>query len=155
MKKLAFIVAFAGFSAVAGSAVAAPAAIATGTAMDNADCSLLRDRVSVNLSTGVSMSWNCAEASNVINVAACHESGSQKPQTMTCSNTGDDPVTGLPTWNDPSCPTPATVPPATFEIQGRRVFTGSSAGGNVAGGTLNSTTCDQPSLAAQPNQQVQ
>lgn len=154
MKKLAYILAFAGISAVAGSAVAATAPIQSGTPMDNADCALLRDRVSVNTSAGVQMAWNCAVASNVITVAACHESGSQRPQTVDCAATGVDPNTGDPIWNDESCPTPATDPAATFEIQGRRVFTGSSAGGNVAGGTLNSATCNQAALGAQPNQQL-
>lgn len=154
MKKLISILALAGFATVSGSALAAGVAVETGTPLDSEDCSLLRDRVTINLSSGVTMAYNCAETATQINVAACHSAGSQKPQTIACAATGVDATTGDPIWNDSSCPTPATDPAATFEIQGRRVFTGSSAGGNVAAGTLDSATCDLAALQGQANMQV-
>lgn len=147
MKKIVSVLAFAGLASVAGVASAAATALVNGTPVDSTACSILRDRVPVNLSNGVVASYNCDVANVRITVAACHESGSQKPQVMTCASTPD--AQGNPVWNDASCPAVATTPPATFTIQGRRVFTGSSAGGQISAGNLNSATCDSSAIAAQ------
>lgn len=143
MKKLISILIFAGLATATGVASAAATLIASGTPIETTACTLLRDRVTVNLSNGVIATYNCDTTDNMIGVAACHTSGSQKPQTIACASTPD--ANGDPVWNDASC----TAATDTFVIQGRRVFTGSSAGGNVAAGNLNSDTCDQSALAAQ------
>ncbi|WP_141019776.1 hypothetical protein [Azoarcus sp. DD4] len=147
MKKIISILIFAGLAVATGAASAAATAITSGTPIDTTACSLLRDRVTVNLSSGVVAAYNCDTTDNMIGVAACHTAGSQKPQTIECASTPD--AQGNPVWNDASCPAVATDPPATFTIQGRRVFTGSSAGGNVAAGNLDSDTCNQSALAGQ------
>jgi hypothetical protein len=89
-----------GFTYAADNAIAQiPAAYIENTA---AGCSLLKDRVTINTSGGVTMVYNCRVAAVKINVGGCHGSGSAKPTTLTCISTGTD-ANGAATYNDPSC----------------------------------------------------
>lgn len=141
MKKItsAFILATA--ATLSGTALAAVDELVSGKTIDATACTILRDRVTVNLSTNVKSAYNCDDVKNVITVASCHTSGSQKPTTLNCVNSGD---TANPKWNDPSC----TQTSDTFTINGRRVFSGNSAGGSVVAGDLKSATCDVNALKA-------
>jgi len=131
-----------GFSYAADNTVTL---ISSGVYVENtaAGCSLLRDRVTVNTSNNVTMVYNCLTAPNKINVGSCHSSGSQRPTSINCVVTGTD-DDDEPIFNDASC----ADEDGTFEIAGRRGFTGSTTGGSVAQASLNSTTCDVQSLGA-------
>lgn len=136
--------------ALAGSGVSYAAdntvtAIQSGVYVENtaAGCSILRDRVTVNTSTNVTLVYNCITAANKVNLGSCHSAGSQKPTTVRCQNTNEDPD-GAPVYNDPSCT--GTDVDDTFEINGRRGYVASTTGGSVAQVSLNSTTCSEEAL---------
>ena len=148
MKKIISALLFAGLSAAASVSMAAGVAVPNGTPITEDDCELLRDRVTINLSSQVVMSYNCNVADNVISVAACHPGGSQKPMTVDCTAIGSNPD-GTPIWNDESCPAVATDPATTVEIEGRRVFFGSSTGGTIGAGNLNADVCTTGAVNAQ------
>ncbi|MHB0850400.1 hypothetical protein [Stutzerimonas nitrititolerans] len=114
---------------------------------DATGCSILRDRVTVNLSTNVTMAYNCMTATNKVNLAACHSAGSQKPTNVPCTSVGED-EDGDPIYNGSNCTAAgvAATPPMQTEIQGRRAFIASTTGGSVGTASLNSATCDMAAL---------
>lgn len=149
----AFFVGLAGASVGAYSADNTVTQISSGVYVenDNTGCSILRDRVTVNTSNGVTLVYNCITASNKVNLGACHSSGSQKPTQVPCVVTGDDGATPPnPTYNGANCTAAGqlTNPVQTTEISGRRGYTGSTTGGSVGQVSLNSTTCDTAALGA-------
>jgi hypothetical protein len=154
MKKTVAAMIVASFAGVAGLANAADNAVtqlSSGTYVENtsAGCSLLRDRVTVNLSNGVTAVYNCMVTAVKVNVGACHSSGSQKPTDITCAATGSD-ANGNPIFNDSSCTAAGqlTTPKQTFSISGRRGYTGSTTGGSVSATNLNATTCTTTALGS-------
>lgn len=153
IKKTITALIVAGLAATSGFTYAADNTIAVIPAgyIENttAGCSLLKDRVTINTSGGVTLVYNCLTTAVKINVGGCHASGSAKPTTLTCVSTGTD-TTGAATYNDSSCTDAGqqTTPRQTFTIAGRRAYTGSTAGGSVGGTDLGSTTCDVASLSA-------
>lgn len=137
IKKISTTLIFASLVAVSGFAGATP--ISGGVAIDVTACSILRDRVTVNVSAGVTAEYNCDTVNNVIRVGACHAAGSQKPTEVACVGTEVTTAEGTTTeYNGPGC-TGAAGEMTT--IEGRRVFTGRSTGGGVAAGSLDATTC--------------
>ena len=111
--------------------------IVSGAAIDNGDCVLLGETVTLNLSNNVSGAYNCVEATSTITLGACHASGSRNPTTVNCVNSaapGDAPV-----WNDTSCQDAGD----TFEITDFRGFRASSQGGRVGVVALGGTCSDQ------------
>lgn len=137
-----------GFSYAADNAVTQ---ISSGVYVENTTqgCSILRDRVTVNTSNGVTLVYNCLTASSKVNLGACHASGSQKPTAIPCVVTGDD-GNGNPTYNGANCNAAGqqATPVQTTEIDGRRGYTGSTTGGSVGQTNLNSETCTVSALGA-------
>ena len=119
---------------------------------DATGCSILRDRVTVNLSTNVTMAYNCITAANKVNLAACHSAGSQKPTNVPCTSVGED-DNGDPIYNGSNCTAAgvSATPPMQTEIQGRRAFVASTTGGSVGTASLNSTTCDMAAIGGLPS----
>lgn len=150
MKKIIAVAILLGSAGMAVAADNAVTQLSSGSYVETttAGCSLLRDRVTVNLSNGVTGVYNCITATTKVNVGACHTSGSQKPTDITCVVTGDN--NGTPTFNDSSCTVAgqSTTPKQTFSIAGRRGYTGSTTGGSVGATNLNSTTCTTAALGA-------
>lgn len=151
MKKsiTALIVAgLAGTSGLAYAADNAVTAIQSGVYVenDNTGCSILRDRVTVNTSNGVTLVYNCLTASNKVNVGACHTAGSAKPTQVDCAAVGDN--NGTPIYNGANCTAEgvAATPKMKTEIEGRRGYTGSTTGGSVGAASLNSTDCTTAAL---------
>ncbi|MCQ4288645.1 hypothetical protein NA647_14530 [Pseudomonas stutzeri] len=120
--------------------------ISSGVYVENtaAGCSLLRDRVTVNTSTGVTMVYNCVTAASKVNLGACHASGSQKPTTVRCQNVSEE--EGEVVYNNTSCQ--GTDEDDTFQINGRRAYVASTTGGSVAQVSLEATECSEDSLGA-------
>lgn len=152
-KKTIAALIFAGLAGTSGFTFATDDAIAVIPAqyIENtaAGCSLLKDRVNINTSGGVTMVYNCKKAAVKINVGGCHLSGSAKPTTLTCIVTGQD-AQGASTYNNAACTDAGqlTNPKQTFTIDGRRAFTGSTVGGSVGGTSLDSDVCNVAALSA-------
>lgn len=154
IKKTITALIVAGLAATSGFTYAADNAIAqvsSGTYIENtaAGCSLLKDRVTVNTSSGVILAYNCKLAAVKINVGACHASGSAKPGNITCVATGVD-LNNNPVFNDASCTAAGqlTNPKQTFIADGRRGFVGSTTGGSIGGTDLNSQSCTLAAVSA-------
>lgn len=141
----------AGTSGLSYAADNTVAQLSSGVYVENdaTGCSVLRDRVTVNLSNGVTMAYNCITALAKVNVAACHSSGSQKPTQVDCVVTGTN-EDDTPAYNGADCNDAGqlTDPKQKTTIAGRRGFTGSTTGGSVGATSLNSTTCDVAALGA-------
>lgn len=137
MKKIASALLIAGLSLNIGSVIAAGETIPGDGRITSAQCDLLRDDVRINNSANVVMAYNCDKANTRINVAACHKAGSQKPMTgVPCVIIGTD-KDGNNVWNGTSC----TATTDKTDINGRRIYTGSSTGGSVAQGSLDAADC--------------
>lgn len=156
MKKTIAALMAAGLMSVSGVSMAADNAISqlnSGVYVenDNTGCSILRDRVTVNLSVGTTAIYNCRTALNKINLAACHTAGSTKPTPVPCVVTGQD-QQGNPTYNGANCTAAgvAATPVQTTNIDGRRGYVASTTGGSVGASSLNSTTCTTAALGALP-----
>lgn len=143
MKQTIAALIVAGLAGTSGVTYAAPVEIESGVYTEVADCALLRDRVAVNISNGVTAVYNCLTAANKVNLGTCHASGSAKPTTITCATTGTD-SNGDPTYNDDSC----TNTTDTFTIQGRRGYTASTSGGSAGGTDLGATECTVAAVSA-------
>lgn len=153
MKKTITALIIAGLAGTSGLAYAADntvTQIQSGVYVenDNTGCSILRDRVTVNTSNGVTLVYNCITASNKVNLGACHASGSAKPTQVDCVAVGD--VDGEPVYNGADCTAEgvAADPKQKTSIEGRRGYTGSTTGGSVGAASLNSETCDVAALSA-------
>lgn len=154
MKKSIAALIVAGLAGTSGLAYAADNTVTTiqsGVYVenDNTGCSILRDRVTVNTSNGVTLVYNCLTASNKVNLGACHTSGSAKPTQVDCAAIGSD-DDGAPIYNGADCTAEgvAADPKQKTEIEGRRGYTGSTTGGSVAASSLNSTDCTAAALGA-------
>lgn len=156
LKKTIAALIVAGLAGTSGFTYAADntvSQISSGAFVENtpAGCSVLRDRVTLNTSVGVTAVYNCITASNKVNVGACHSSGSQKPTDIPCVVTGDDGTAeALPTFNGADCTVAGqtTDPVQTTSIAGRRAYTGSTTGGSVGQTSLGATTCTTTALGA-------
>lgn len=126
---------FGGMACAMGASAATD--IVSGEAITDAECALLGEQVTINLSNNVSAAYTCDAITNTITVGACHAAGSRNPLTVTCASSGVDPDI---TWNDDSC----TSTTDTFEIADFRGYTATSQGGKVApsalGGNCTATT---------------
>lgn len=124
--------------------------ISSGVYTENttAGCSLLRDRVTVNVSTGVTMVYNCITDAVKVNLGSCHSSGSAKPTNVACVVTGEN-IDG-PTYNGADCTADGVLadPPQQTSIAGRRGFTASTIGGSAGGTDLGATDCNLASVSA-------
>lgn len=158
LKKTIAALIVAGLAGTSGLTYAADNAVSPLTSgayveTTSAGCSLLRDRVTVNTSVGVTAVYNCRLASSKVNVGACHLSGSQKPTDVPCVVTGDDGATPpVATYNGANCTAAGqlTTPVQTTSIAGRRGYTGSTTGGSVGQVDLGSITCTTTALGALP-----
>lgn len=155
MKKSIFAISIAVLAAASGLSHAADNTVTqlqSGVYVENtaAGCSILRDRVTVNTSNGVTAVYNCLTAQNKVNVGGCHASGSQRPTTVACAAVGAD--DDGPIYNGADCTAAgvAATPPQQTEIAGRRGYTGSTTGGSVGQASLNSETCDITAIGALP-----
>lgn len=141
----------AGMSSIAFAADNAVTVLQSGVYVENdaTGCSILRDRVTVNTSNGVTLVYNCLTAESKVNVGGCHNSGSQKPTNVNCVAIGAD-AQGNPIYNGADCTAAgaAATPPQQTEIAGRRGYTGSTTGGSVGPTSLDSETCDSAALGA-------
>jgi hypothetical protein len=129
--------------------------ISSGVYTENtpAGCSLLRDRVTVNVSTGVALVYNCITASVKVNLASCHASGSAKPTNIPCVVTGDDGTpAALPVYNGADCTAEGqlTDPVQQTSIAGRRGYVASTIGGSAGGTDLGAVDCNLASVSALP-----
>lgn len=155
IKKIIASLVLVGVSSVAFAADNSVTQLSSGAYVENttAGCSILRDRVTVNLSVGVTGVYNCLTASSKVNIGACHASGSQKPTDIPCVVTGDDGGTPpVATYNGANCTAAGqlTTPVQTTSIAGRRGYTGSTTGGSVGQTSLGATTCTTAALGALP-----
>lgn len=98
-----------------------------------ADCSLLAEQVTLNLSTNVIGAYNCDVPNTRVDIGACHESGSRKPLVVNCTAVGVDPVSGDNIYNDDSCD---GTPQQTFTIADYRGYQASTSGGSVGASDL-------------------
>jgi len=144
MKKISMTLLAIGLSATAGVASAAEM-VSSGVAITPEDCTILRDRVTINVSEKVKVAYNCDAANNIVKVAACHEAGSLKPMSITCAGRE---VTVDGTTSTVYQHTSCTEDGQVVEFEGRRVYTGFSTGGGVGAGSLNSGTCDNAAVGA-------
>lgn len=108
---------------------ASAAAIPSGTAITTAQCTLLGEQVTLNLSNNVSGAYACDETASTITVAACHKAGSRKPTDIPCAVVTPANGTTPAVYNDSSC---TGAPNQTFEITDYRGYVASSQGGSVA-----------------------
>lgn len=87
----ALFVAGMGASFVASAAdVAANTGFEGSASVPVANCKLLADAVSLNLSKNVWGVYNCDETKSIISVAACHKGGSRAEKSVTCIDDPDD-----------------------------------------------------------------
>lgn len=86
-----------GFGLFASAANAAPTAFQENVNLTNNECALLADNVRLGVSSNVHGAYNCDEASNLVQVAACHEGGSRSGVTCTAIIDPDNP-TAPPTY---------------------------------------------------------
>lgn len=154
MKKTITALIVAGLAGTSGLAYAADNTVTTiqsGVYVENdaTGCSILRDRVTVNTSNGVTLVYNCITADSKVNVGACHTSGSAKPTQVDCAAVGSD-AEGNPIYNGADCTAEgvAADPKQKTEIEGRRGYTGSTTGGSVGAASLNATECTAAALGA-------
>ena len=138
------------FSISAANAATAVTYGATAGSVTPALCAPLGSTVTLTNSAGVSGSYRCSEAYNLITVATCHNGGSAKPSTVTCEFTQSsdpalvtmvltDATTGY--YNDDTCVEPAAgEAEGTFETSARKAYSASSAGGTISGVDLGEGT---------------
>lgn len=118
----------AGFGLFASAASAAPTAF-TGneriTGGTGGDCSLLAEAVTLGVSSKVHGAYNCDEALNLVQVAACHEGGSRAGVTCVAITDPEDPTA------DPTYPAGCTADNVGEQspIPSYKSFFTSSAGG--------------------------
>lgn len=93
------------------------------------DCVVLGEQVRLNLSRGVLGAFQCTEATNSIDVAACHEAGSRTNQ-LACVVAGQD-ANGQPVYNDPGCNAGNVGTTITLAQPRYRGFAASTTGGSV------------------------
>jgi hypothetical protein len=156
MKKTIATLIVAGLSLTSGISYAADdtvTQIQSGVYVENdaTGCSILRDRVTVNTSNGVTMAYNCITAANKVNIAGCHTAGSQKPSRVNCVAIGEDDE-GNPIYNGEDCTAEGltSTPIQQTDIEGRRVFIASTTGGSVGTSALNAEICTIGALTALP-----
>ena len=132
-----------------GATTLSPAAGATQS------CATLTNDISIQLSAGVHAGYTCTL--NTFNAATCHESGTNKSQTINCTYTAevdvDDIIIGY-TPSDDQCPARAVgedVTPTTATFVGRIAFQGASGGGTVSPVNLRGNTCDGPTAESLTN----
>ncbi|MDX1724042.1 MAG: hypothetical protein R3355_13180 [Pseudomonas sp.] len=120
--------------AISGVAFAtddAGTAIVSGESITNtaADCSLLSEPVTINLSSGVVGAYACDTTDNVIAVAACHPSG-RKTVTFDCDPSLATDATGYVAGCE-AVGTSTTV--GTYTADAGVAYVASTSGGRVAG----------------------
>ncbi|CJL42339.1 Uncharacterised protein [Streptococcus pneumoniae] len=141
MKKISTLFVFA---AIAFSTQGYAAVLNTANGITTADCDVLSDDVKPALSKNVVLAYSCNKNQNVVKVAACHQFGSRKIETVACQATGNDPATGNTTYNNPSCTGAADQ---TFQTGNfGKAYTGSSSGGSVAASSM-TAACDAAGTA--------
>lgn len=109
-----------GAQAVSGNVTVGNAA----STADNTDCELLSEIVTLGVSTKVHGAYFCDEATNLVQVAACHEGGSRKGVSCTDTDTvtaGDQLPAGCTVADGSTSATPSY-----------KSFFASSAGGVMA-----------------------
>lgn len=114
--------------------------ITNGGEIKNSDCAVLGDTVKLNLSKNVVGSYECSEASNSINVGACHTSGS-RTATITCAVVGQTATTPpVDQYNDPGCNASNVGKTITLTAPRYQGFRASTTGGSV-GAQMLSANC--------------
>lgn len=93
------------------------------------ECVVLGEQVRLNLSRGVVGAFECTEATNSIDVATCHESGSRTNQ-LACVVSGQD-ANNQPIYNDPLCNADNVGTTVTLAAPRYRGFAASTTGGSV------------------------
>lgn len=116
-----------GFSANAANIAQKTAFTGQGT-VANAECVLLGETVTLNLSSGVQGVYKCDEPNSVITVAACHGTGSRKPKSISCAVDPSDTATP-PTKFLPAGCKDAT---SSLTISDYSAFKAGSNGGSIA-----------------------
>nr|WP_156886274.1 hypothetical protein [Pseudomonas alcaliphila] len=119
----------------ASSAMAAPAAIQSGTDITTTNCTILGDTVKLNLSKGVRGAYNCDETRNAINVGACHETGSRSTS-LVCAQIGVNQADNTPVFNDAQCNATNVGETVTVTAPSYRGYRASSTGGSVGAQSL-------------------
>ena len=132
-------------------------AFAAGIAFSNSsteitplNCEALDNNITVQLSKDVTAAFNCDASS--FEAAACHSSGTNKNQTLTClyyQEAGVSPASFQPLPGYSACPAyDANADPVpSIPYTGRIAFGGASGGGRVTAIPLaSSTTCDTTSI---------
>ena len=131
-------------AAVVFTTGAQAAVLNTANGITTADCDVLGDDVKPSLSKNVVLAYSCNKNQNVVKVAACHEFGSRKIETVACQATGTDPDTNETTYNNAACDGTAGQ---TFQTGNfGKAFTGSSSGGSVAASSM-TAACDSAGSA--------
>lgn len=153
MKKLLATSATAVGLMLSAQAYAAPIAI-TGTAdvwpvgePNGHDCAALDNNITVQLSKNVHGSFGCDNTN--FEAATCHEAGTNKTQTVTCSwNTITDPLGGPDTYvpNVTGCGTDPNAGVTSATYTGRTAYFGNSSGGRVGPNEFLQTVCDATTI---------
>lgn len=125
-------------AAVACTTQTYAAVLNTTNGITTADCNVLSDTVKPSLSKNVVLAYSCNKDQNVVKVAACHQFGSRKIETVACQATGTN-EDGETTYNNSACTGAADQ---TFQTGNfGKAFTGSSSGGSVAASSM-TAACD-------------
>jgi hypothetical protein len=108
------------------------------------NCAVLDNNITVQLSKDVAAAYNCDATSFA--AAACHGTGTDKSQTLTClyyddDNAANTPNVALPAYATAGCGAFADPAP-TVAYTGRVAFGGDSGGGRVTTLPFPQTTCD-------------
>ncbi len=143
----------------AGSASAADDTTTTftgSTSINDTDCSLLSQRITMTASSNVIAAWHCSTTTNYAYAGACHTGGSTNPRTVACACTSDGatPPAYTPNNSQCTCDTSGNATPANVEVTGRQAFGGNSNGGIIAAYALDASgtgTCTSTTLPAAPN----
>lgn len=125
------LAAVAGVSANAANVAQKAAFTGQGT-VSGAECNMIGDTVTLNLSSGVQGVYKCDEPNSVITVAACHETGSRKPKTVDCAVDPSDTATPATKFLPAGC-SDAT---GTLTISDYSGFKAGSNGGTIASDVL-------------------
>lgn len=128
-KTLGFAALFAFVFASSANALTITSGNSIGPGGDQ-ECVVLGEQVRLNLSRGVLGVFECTEATNSIDVATCHESGSRTNQ-LVCAVSGKDPVSDEPIYNDSQCNASNVGKTVTLPAPRYRGFAASTTGGSV------------------------
>lgn len=148
MKKILAVTALTMGILMSGQSHAAAVSMAGTGTITPAECAVLSNNVTIQLSNKVFAAYNCTTTAVV--AATCHQNGTLKVQTIPCSYL-QNATTGVWEPSSPECPAydpTATTQATSATFNGRLGYRGGSGGGSVGAINLESTVCDGAAVSA-------